>query len=132
MMCEACAQEMHPKAQEGIALFNRREYFEAHEALETAWRAEPGPIRDLYQGILQVAVAYYHLLRGNYRGASKMFHRCRPWLAQFPETCQGVDLVRFRHDVDRVEQMLVRLGPEHIDQFDPSLLMPLPMIISHR
>jgi uncharacterized protein len=36
---------------EGIACFNDQRYFEAHEALETAWRNEPGQIRELYQGI---------------------------------------------------------------------------------
>jgi len=38
---------------------------------EMAWRQETGPIRELYRGILQVSVAYYHLLHKNYAGARK-------------------------------------------------------------
>ena len=30
---------------QGLELLNRGEYFEAHEAIEAAWRAEPGEIR---------------------------------------------------------------------------------------
>ncbi len=53
----------------GLAQFNAGEYWECHETLEVLWRADPRPIRALYQGILQVGVAFYHLHRGNYNGA---------------------------------------------------------------
>src|SRR5213083_1208432 len=41
---------------EGIAQFNRGEFFEQHETLEVLWRAETRDIRYLYQGILQNAL----------------------------------------------------------------------------
>ena len=47
----------------GIAQFNRGEFFEQHETLEDLWREEPRPIRTLYQGILQIGVALYHVQR---------------------------------------------------------------------
>ena len=50
---------------EGIAQFNRGDYWECHETLEALWRREARPLRDLYQGILQVGVACYHIRRGN-------------------------------------------------------------------
>ncbi len=119
-------QDLPQDAIYGIALFDAGQYFEAHEALETAWRAEPGPVRDLYRGILQVAVGYHHILRGNYIGARKMFARSRRWLSFFPDEVAGIDLGPFRRDFERVEAALVRLGPEHVDQFDRGLLRPLP------
>ena len=68
---------------EGIDLFNEQRFFEAHEVLETAWRAEPKPIRKLYQGILQAGIAYHHLKLGNQIGALKLLDRAllhlRPW-----------------------------------------------------
>ena len=51
-----CDGVLHEKAIEGLKLFNERKFFEAHEELETAWRNETGEIRNLYKGILQVAV----------------------------------------------------------------------------
>ena len=89
----ACEGDLPRMASYGLELFNRGEYFEAHEELEMAWRDETGPVRELYRGILQIAVAYLHIQRGNYRGAVKMFFRSRTWLDPFPDTCRGIDLL---------------------------------------
>ncbi len=121
----ACRGELHPLAVRGMELFNRGEYFEAHEELELAWRDEKGPVRELYRGILQISVAYYHILRRNYPGASKLFLRSRTWLGPFPDECRGVDLANFRRDYGRVEETLRRLGPENIQHFDRSLMRPI-------
>src|SRR5512133_2796554 len=116
-----CDQPLHPEALHGIALFNAGEYFEAHEALETAWRAEPGPVRDLYQGILQVAVTYLHIQRRNYGGATKVSARCKPKLDQWPDTCRGVDVASLRRNLASVMESLARLGPERIHTFNQVL-----------
>jgi uncharacterized protein len=119
---DACHGILPELVIEGLELFNAQEYFEAHESLETAWRQEPGPIRQLYQGILQVSVAYYHLRRKNYAGARKVFQRCHKWLEPFPDICRGIDLASFRQDYLRVEAEVVRLGPDHLSEFNPLLL----------
>jgi uncharacterized protein len=49
-----CMGALPPLALRGLELFNQGEYFEAHEALELAWREETGPVRELYRGILQI------------------------------------------------------------------------------
>jgi hypothetical protein len=85
-----CSGALSELAVKGIALFNAQAFFEAHEELELAWGADKGPGRELYRGILQVAVAYLHIQRGNYRGALKMFLRLRQWLDPMPDTCRGV------------------------------------------
>ncbi len=108
----------------GLEYFNAGEYFEAHEFLETAWRAEKGPIRDLYRGILQVGVGYYHLTRGNLTGAQKMFGRARTTLAGFSADQCGVDLASLLADVDRVEAALNH--PENLRQkIEAGLLKPI-------
>ena len=43
----ACQGVLPAQVVEGLELFNRGQYFEAHEVLEAAWRAEPGPVREL-------------------------------------------------------------------------------------
>ena len=84
----SCQARLGPHIIEVLRLYNDRKYFECHEALENARRAENGSIRELYRGILQVTVGYYHIQKGNYVGARKMFKRCRRWLAPFPDSCQ--------------------------------------------
>ncbi len=109
----------------GLELYNAGEYFEAHEVLETAWRAEPSPIRELYRGVLQAGVAYYHILNGNYTGALKMIARCRPWLEPFGDRCLGIDLAILREDLQAVEAELRRVGPDGILHFNRRLLKPV-------
>jgi predicted metal-dependent hydrolase len=121
----ACEGPLHPQAAEGLRLFNAGQYFEAHEALETAWKDEAGPIRELYRGVLQVAVGYLHITRGNYTGALKMFRRCRPWLEPFPEWCRGIAVGQLKRDYQAVESELRRLGPEGLQRLNPSLLKPV-------
>lgn len=121
----ACQGSLPPEVIHGLELFNLGAYFEAHEELELAWRAEYGPVRELYRGILQIAVAYLHILRGNRRGAAKMFLRSRTWLDPFPGTCCGIDLAGFRQDYTRVEQALQRPGSDTLSSFDRSLMKPI-------
>ena len=115
-------------AVKGIQFFNRELFFEAHEELELAWREEKGAIRDVYRGILQVGLGYYHILRGNYPGAVKMFLRCRSWLAPYPSNCRGIDLERLRQDYQRAEAELLRLGPQRIAEFNRAYIRPVVFI----
>jgi uncharacterized protein len=120
-----CTAALPPSAVEGLEFFNQGRYFEAHEALEAAWRSEPGPIRDLYRGILQAAVVYLHLTRRNYPGVMKVYHRCRILLAAWPETCRGVAVGRLRRDLEDVVRRVEQLGQDRILDFNLSQLKPV-------
>ncbi|KAB2865842.1 MAG: DUF309 domain-containing protein [Anaerolineae bacterium] len=122
---DQCAQPMPPLVKRGLEEFNAGEYYECHETLETAWMEESGPVRDVYRGILQVAVAYYQIQRGNYNGAMKMFLRSLQWLEPLPAQCQGIDIGRFRRDALQARLAMEALGPEHIKDFDRNLLKPI-------
>ncbi|MEP7357841.1 MAG: DUF309 domain-containing protein [Anaerolineales bacterium] len=112
-------------ALKGLALFNARQYFEAHEELELAWKEETGPVRELYRGVLQVAVAYLQINRRNYRGALKMFLRLRQWLDPLPDRCLGVDVAQLRTDALAARARLEELGPEGMAAFDVEALPPV-------
>ena len=49
--------------------------FQAHEALEAAWKAAPDDQRAAWQGMAQLAVALTHGLRGNATGAQRLRER---------------------------------------------------------
>lgn len=118
----ACSGPLHAEAVRGIALFNAGEYWEAHEALEAAWKEERGPARHLYKGILQAGVMYLQIQRGNYLGMAKMYERCKKWLRPWPPVCRGVDVDQLRADVEAAISEARRLGPEHLGEFDKALL----------
>jgi uncharacterized protein len=124
-IARAAALPLPELARTAIAQFNAGEYWEQHESFEAAWRAEPGPIRQLYQGILQVGVAYLQIQRKNYIGARKLFLRARQYLAVLPAVCQGVDVAQLRDDARRALAMLEALGPERIAEFPPALFQPV-------
>jgi len=120
-----CNASLHPQAADGLRLFNAGKYFEAHEALEEAWNEEKGKVRDLYRGILQIAVVYLHITRKNYNGAVKVYERSRKWLKDWPTICRGIKVGELRRDAEAVINEVKRLGMERISEFDKSLLKPV-------
>ena len=102
----------------GIEEFNAGKYFEQHESLEKAWLQEPRPIREMYQGILQIGVACLQIERGNWAGAIKLLRRGLPRLRTLPPVCQGIDLAALRAAAEAVHADLVALGPERLGEFE--------------
>ncbi|MGE5376971.1 MAG: DUF309 domain-containing protein [Bacteroidota bacterium] len=128
---DLCNAPLHPQAAQGLRLFNEGHYFEAHEALEEAWNAEGGKVRDLYRGILQIAVAYLHITRGNYNGAVKVHGRSQKWMQDWPDVCRGIQVGQLRRDAEAVIDEVKRLGAERLAEFDRSLLKPVRWTENH-
>ena len=105
-------------AMRGIEAFNRGEYFDQHEYFEEAWLAEERPVREMYQGILQVGVAFLQIERKNWSGAIKTFRRGLPRLRLLPDTCQGIDIAAFRRTAEAIHLEVTQLGPDRLDEFD--------------
>src|SRR4249919_1112778 len=125
----SCEEPPPPELLEGIAQFNRGEYFEQHETLELLWRAERRDVRYLYQGILQIGVAFHHLRRLNHHGTVYMLTRGSGYLAPFAPRCQTVDVEALLADAARALREVERLGPHHLAQFDWTLA-PLVRIVN--
>jgi predicted metal-dependent hydrolase len=77
---------------QGVEEFNRAYFFEAHETLEDLWRGTSGPLRLFYQGLIQLAVALYHLSNGNRRGALNLLGKGLEKLSAFQPSCQSIDV----------------------------------------
>jgi hypothetical protein len=117
-----CADAPPARLLRGIEQFNQGEYFECHETLEALWNDEPGPVRTLYKGILQVGVGCYHLLRGNYRGALIKLESGAAYLDAFAPRCSGVEVEALIAAARRLRAELVALGPERFAAVDRALL----------
>jgi predicted metal-dependent hydrolase len=124
LMDNLCNAPLHPQAVEGLRLMKAGRYFEAHEALEAAWNEEKGKVRDLYRGILQIAVVYLHITRLNYNGAIKVYIRSQRWLKDWPAICRGIYVEELRRDAKVAMMEVERLGAERLSEFDRSLLKP--------
>jgi hypothetical protein len=101
--------------------FNRQDYFDCHETIETFWRPmAPGPEKEFYQGILQVGVGLYHLLRANPRGAQNVLanglERLQPLLGQAPFEA-WMALTPFYEQARQILAALPGLSPEAMRAF---------------
>ena len=83
----------------GTEHFNRGDYFEAHEAWEQTWYGTEGEESRFLKGLIQVAVALYHLESGNLKGARKVMGTALDYLKEFPSVRSGVDLDHLRTQV---------------------------------
>jgi len=89
-----------PRYLAGVALFNRGEFFDAHDEWESLWTDCPAADRRFYQSLIQAAVALYHWGNGNRAGATRLFHSGRRYMAPYRPTYRGLDVDRFWREVE--------------------------------
>ena len=87
--------EYDPRYLAGIVLFNRGDFFEAHEVWEGLWMDTAGPDKAFYQGLIQAAVGLTHFCNGNVRGAAKLYRSSRDYMARYGPRHLGLDLATF-------------------------------------
>lgn len=83
----------------GIEQFNRQEFFECHETLETLWQTQVGEPRLITQAIIQYAVGFYHWQRANYQGAERLFRRS---LKKIDQITPGASQIDIQNLVDQI------------------------------
>ena len=101
--------------------FNSRQFFACHETLEELWKEDASPARQVYQGILQVGVAFHHVrVTRRWRGAVRMLMSGTDFLAPYlakpddwPQPLRSVppDLARLHADALRALAHLQALNP---------------------
>ncbi len=112
---------------EGIALFNAGAYYEAHEVIEEEWHAERGPIRELYQGILQIGIGVHHARNGNRSGAVIKLTDGIGRVAGFPSAVAGIDTAALVADA---QSYLVQIIASNGDATRVLLFVPPQIHIS--
>jgi predicted metal-dependent hydrolase len=121
---EACP----PGLLQGIGEFNRGEFHQCHDTLEELWKAEPDPIRHLYQGILQIGVAFYHLRAQRYGPVVTLLNSGRGYLEPFAPVRMGVDVGKLLDSAAQCLEQVQQLGPERVNDFDWSLVPTIEIV----
>jgi predicted metal-dependent hydrolase len=99
-MADAAA-EYDPRYLAGVLLFNRQDFFEAHEVWEDLWADSGPPERRFYQGLIQAAVGLLHFGNGNLRGAAKLYRSSRDYMAPYAPAYLGLDVAGFWRQMER-------------------------------
>lgn len=96
------ASQIHsdPRIDEGIRLFNEREFFACHDVLEDFWSELVGPEKPFFQGLIQAAVALFHFEEGNFGGAKRMYQSGRNYMLPFVPAVAGIDVTRLLSQLD--------------------------------
>ncbi len=106
-------QERRRLLVEGVDLFNRGEFFAAHEAWEEIWRSDRPEPRDLFQGLVQVAAGFHHWFdRGKATPARRVMARGRRRLAGLGPASCGLDLAALAAAVEGWERWLEEAAGE--------------------
>jgi predicted metal-dependent hydrolase len=90
----------------GIALIQRGSFFEAHEALELAWRDAAPEERDFFQGLVHVAVAWYQAGRGNRVGCERQLEKAARRLTPYSPMHRGMDVASVLQQVERARAVV--------------------------
>jgi predicted metal-dependent hydrolase len=77
---------------DGLAQVRDGRGFEAHELFEELWRAAAPAERDLYQGLVHVAVATYQDSRGNEVGRTRQLEKALRRLTPYAPAYEEVDV----------------------------------------
>jgi predicted metal-dependent hydrolase len=114
----SCLEAPTASLRKSIEEFNQNEFFGCHETLEELWMADQRSIRRLYQGILQIGVAFHHLRAGRHRPVVTLLKRGSKYLEPFAPLCMGVDIAGLLRGTARCLAEVERLGPDRVNDFD--------------
>ncbi len=112
----------------GALLFNHHLFFEVHEVLEPQWMQEQGAVKKFLQGLIQIAVAFYHLERGNLAGARSLLHEGLMKISPHSPACLGVELRDFIAGLEECRQIIAGLSPETCKQFSPDAIPRMRLV----
>jgi predicted metal-dependent hydrolase len=76
----------------GVELFNRGEFWEAHEVWEDLWIREETELKLFYQGLIQVAGAFHHFGHTNWGGMKSLLFEGVAKISGYRPFCQGIDV----------------------------------------
>jgi predicted metal-dependent hydrolase len=110
----------------GLALAREGRYFEAHEALEDAWRAASPEERDFFQGLVHLVVAWYQAGRRNRVGCERQLEKAARRLTPFAPAHRGIDVAGLLAQAEAARCRFPALPPLVIRSASPGRGSPAP------
>ncbi len=86
----------------GAELFNKKEFFKAHEEWEKLWMDTPrdAALSNFYKGLIQTAAIFEHVRRHNLRGAAGLLASAIPLLEPYAPRQLGLDVKALLADLE--------------------------------
>lgn len=109
--------EFPPEFWQGIEEFNRGEFYACHDTLEAIWLESVDPEKTFYQGILQIAVALYHLSNQNWKGCLMLLGEGTNRLRRYRPEYGKIDVESLFSQGLEMLQVLQEAGEERTAEF---------------
>lgn len=115
----------------GVEQFNAGNYLQCCNTLEFISLHEPRIERNLYQGIIQLAMALSNRQEGDFRGALRLLRTGIQLLRHVTPVCQQVDVAGFIAQAGQLRERLEELGMEKMHQI-PAESVPRIRMMNER
>jgi predicted metal-dependent hydrolase len=102
---------------QGVEQFNRQDFYACHDTLEALWMEALSPQKRFYQGVLQIAVACYHLGNLNWRGAVILLGEGIGRLGDYQPVYEGIDVEALILESRDLLRALQQSGQEQVADF---------------
>jgi uncharacterized protein len=118
--CDSLSDDKLPPAfWQGVEEFRQGEFYACHDTLEALWIEAQEPDKTFLQGILQIAVACYHLGNQNWRGAVILLGEGSRRLMSYRPEYEGIDVEALVTTSTEFLGYLQSLGPERVSEASP-------------
>ena len=115
-----------PEFWQGLEQFNQEEFYDCHDTLEAIWMDAIATEKNFYQGILQIAVACYHLGNYNWRGAVTLLGEGVRRLSNFQPSHSEIDVSGLVSESYQLLQQLQQIEPDRVQSFVENLSQNQP------
>jgi hypothetical protein len=92
--------------------------FQAHEVLESRWKAAPPSERELWRALAQLAVGITHVQRGNRSGAVRLLLRAAGGLEHAGDPSHRVPAAALATWARALSARIEQIGPDDVDAGD--------------
>jgi predicted metal-dependent hydrolase len=122
--------ELAERFSDGIKKFNEHDFFGCHDVLEEMWFETRGPAKRFYQGLIHLAVGFYHItVRKNPKGSVSQLQKGIDKLLLYTPEFQGVELTELLEQVRFCLDLVIQIRAGEIREFD---ILRIPQIKFNR
>ena len=111
--------------QKGIDAFNNRHFYDAHEFWEELWLEHKLKDAKFIQGLIQLAVSYFHLFNQNLNGARSMIRKSLGKFDTFKKE-RGIDVLKLIGEVEKVQSHFNKISK--CSEFKDTYILKLKVI----
>ena len=123
-------KELSTEFQKGIKLFNSGNFYECHDVLEDVWFDVSGRDKDFYQGLIHLAVGFYHITgKNNPKGALLQLNKAVIKLIPYKPIHEGINLGRILPKVEDCIRNIQKFKDGKINKFEEGLIPKLGLIL---